>query len=145
MQRNKTIAAGGAAVVVVAGGLLLPAVASGSTTSHTLKFTAVTQRQANFSKTSFGEDEVDLQHGKVIGFDVINGTLDPMTHTATGRVALSTRGGLLYGKLRFSNGPITHGTVTGGTGRFKGATGTILGKSLNKSGTRTAVVVHWSN
>ena len=31
--------------------------------------------------------------------------------------------------------------VTGGTGAFKGATGTITAKALNKAGTRTAVTI----
>ena len=74
---------------------------------------------------------------------MIHGTFDPATNTARGRVALSTRGGILYGALKFSDTPITTGTVTGGTGKFRGATGTIYGKSLNKAGTRTAVVIHY--
>lgn len=34
------------------------------------------------------------------------------------------------GTLKFISNPVIHGTVTGGTGAFQGATGTILGKSL---------------
>ena len=40
-----------------------------------------------------------------------------------------------------SNGPVTHGTVTGGTGAFKGATGTITAKALDQTGTRIAVTI----
>jgi hypothetical protein len=36
---------------------------------------------------------------------------------------------------------VTKGKVTGGTGRFRGATGTIRARNLNKAGTRTAVRV----
>jgi hypothetical protein len=56
-------------------------------------------------------------------------------------VTLDTNGGFLYGTLTFTKGPVTHGTVTGGTGIFEGVTGTITGRNLNKSGTRTAVTI----
>ena len=144
MKGYTTWAAIGATAFIGAGAVVLPALGSTDSTTHTLRFTAIAQKSANFSKTSFGQDEIDRnKDGKIIGFDVIYGTFDPMTNTAKGRVALSTRGGLLYGSLKFSDGPITTGRVTGGTGRFKGVTGTIYGKSLNKAGTRTAVVIHY--
>lgn len=38
-------------------------------------------------------------------------------------------------------GEISHGKVTGGTGAFKGATGTVKAKNLNSAGTRTAVTI----
>jgi hypothetical protein len=34
--------------------------------------------------------------------------------------------------------------VTGGTGSFTGATGTITAKNLNKAGTRTLVTIKYS-
>jgi hypothetical protein len=109
-----------------------------------LHFTANAQKSKGFSKTTFGQDEIDRNKaGTIIGFDVINGKFDPATHSAKGWVAFSTRGGVLYGRLKFSNGPITTGTVTGGTGRFKGVSGTIYGKSLNSAGTRTAVTIKY--
>ena len=40
-----------------------------------------------------------------------------------------------------SDGPATHGTVTGGTGAFKGATGTITARALDQNGTRIAVTI----
>jgi hypothetical protein len=59
-------------------------------------------------------------------------------------VALSTSSGFLYGALKFtSTRNVVHGTVTGGTGAFKGATGTITG-TQNKAGTRTAVTITYT-
>jgi hypothetical protein len=145
MKRYTALGAAAAAVLVGAGTLVFPAVANGSTTTHTLRFTAVQTAATSFSRTSFGEQDKDKRHGKVIGFDVVNGRLDTTTHTAHGWVSLSTRGGMLRGTLRFSNGPITRGRVTGGTGRFAGATGTIYAKALNSAGTRNAVVIHYQN
>ncbi|HEY6934371.1 MAG TPA: hypothetical protein VI452_13320 [Marmoricola sp.] len=145
MKRYTAMAATGAVALASAGALIVPAVASGSATTHTAKFTAVLQKQAQFSKRSFGETDKNLSHGKIVGFDVINGRVNPNTNRPHGWVAVSTRGGMMFGTLRFTNGPVTRGSITGGTGRFSGATGTIYAKSLNSSGTRTAVVVTYRN
>lgn len=144
MKARLLAGAVGASIAVGVGAFLIPAAgnSTAATTTHTIKFTAVAQKQANLSKTSFAQDEVDRNKaGKIIGFDVIYGSFNPKTNTATGRVALSTQGGILYGSLHFTNGPVTTGRVTGGTGKFRGVTGTIYGKSINKAGTRTAVVI----
>jgi hypothetical protein len=141
--RNRLIAAAGAAALLGGtGAMVIPAIASASTVTHTLKFTAVQTSSVNFSQTTGGTAETDVNKaGKIIGFDVIHFVFNPKTHTASGGVTLDTNGGFLYGTLKFSSGPVTRGTVTGGTGIFKGATGTITGKSLNKAGTRTAVTI----
>jgi hypothetical protein len=47
----------------------------------------------------------------------------------------------VYGVANASSNPVTHGTVTGGTGIFKGASGTIVAKNLSKSGSRTEVTI----
>lgn len=144
MKGYRALVAVGAIAAIGGGAFLIPAVAGTHDETHTVKFTAIAQKSANFSQTSFGQDEVDRNKtGKIIGFDVINGVFDPATHTARGRVAFSTKGGILYGSLRFSDGPVTRGRVTGGTGKFRGAEGTIYGKSLNQSGTRTAVTIKY--
>ena len=143
--RTSIAAAGAAAVLAGAGAVMLPAVASAHSTTHTLKFTAVQLSSTQFSQTTGGSAEKDINGaGKIIGFDAIHITANPTTHQPTaGSVALSTNGGFLYGTLKFTNNPVIHGTVTGGTGTFKGATGTITGKS-NQSGTRTAVTITYT-
>jgi hypothetical protein len=73
---------------------------------------------------------------------VIHAAVNPKTHSAAGGVALDTSGGFLYGTLKFSNSPVIHGTVTGGTGAFKGATGTITGKSVSKTRTVVTITYH---
>ena len=143
--RTSIAAAGAAAVLAGTGALLLPAVASAHSTTHTLKFTAVQLSQANFSKTSGGSAEKDVNSaGKIIGYDVTNFQFNPTTNTASGGVALSTSSGFLYGALKFtSTSNVVHGTVTGGTGAYKGATGTITGIQ-NKAGTQTAVTITYT-
>ena len=139
--RTPIAAAGAAAVLAGAGAIMLPAVASAHSTTHTLKFTAVTMTpETQFSQTSFGSAEKDVSAGKVIGYDVINIEVNPKTHTPSGGVTLSTKGGFLYGTLKLTKNPI-HGTVTGGTGAFKGATGTI---TANQAGKRTAVTITYT-
>jgi hypothetical protein len=139
---RRLIAAVGAAGLVGTGAFMLPAIAGSHSVTHTLKFISVTKKSANFSKTSGGQSDWDVNKaGKVIGFDEIYFKFNPKTQTASGGVTLDTKGGFLYGTLKFSNGPVTHGKVTGGTGIFKGATGTITGRNLNKRGTRTAVTI----
>jgi hypothetical protein len=102
----------------------------------------VTLKSAKFSQTAFGSAEKDVNSaGKIIGFDVINVQVDPATHKPSGGVTVSLNGGFLHGTLKITNNPVIHGTVTGGTGTFKGATGTITG---NQSGARTAVTITYT-
>ena len=143
--RTSIAAAGAAAVLAGTGALMLPAVASAHSTTHTLKFTATSLGQAIFSKTAGGTAEKDVNStGKTIGFDVIHIHFNPKTQQRSGGVTLDTKGGFLYGTLKFTNGsPVITGTVTGGTGTFQGATGTITAKPLSK--TRTAVTVSYTS
>ena len=113
--------------------------------THTLKFTSVQQATANFSRTTGGAEDKDVNNaGKVIGYDVLRFSFNPKTNTTSISVAVDTKGGLLYGVLRESRGPVSRGKVTGGTGSFTGATGTFTAKPANKSGTRTLVTIRYS-
>ena len=140
---RKSFAAVGVAVLVGAGALVIPAAASAHTTSHTLKFISVTKKSAMFTKTTGGQQDTDVNaKGKIVGFDMLYFKLTS-PHGSAVNVTLDTKGGFLYGtfNVNFNTGKITNGKVTGGTGKFKGATGTIRAKNLNTAGTRTAVTV----
>ena len=142
MKLHTSIAAiGTAAVLATTGAFLLPAAASAHPVTHTLKFTSVQQATANFSKTTGGAEDKDISKaGKVIGYDVLRFTFNQKTNTVSIGVAVDTKGGMLYGVLRESRGPVSRGKVTGGTGTFHGAAGTITARS-NKNGTKTAVTI----
>lgn len=146
MKIRRSIAAAGAAVVLGGtGAFLAPALASAHSATHTLKFTSVTTKQAVLSKVSEGRADKDINGaGKIVGFDVIYIKFDFKTQVATANLTLDTNGGLLYGTLKLTSSSVTHGKVTGGTGAFRGASGTITGKSLNKAGTRTAVTITYT-
>ena len=143
MKIRATIAAiGTAAALGVTGTILLPAAASAGTVSHTLTFTSVQQAQAKFSATVSGSEGQGRQQGgqghRLRRAPVRRSTRT--TGTASIGAAIDMAGGFLYGVLQESGGPVTHGTVTGGTGTFAGATGTITAKT-NGDGTRTAVTI----
>ena len=70
---------------------------------------------------------------------MLNFTVNPATGKVAAGVTVDTAGGFLYGVLQVSSGPVIHGTVTGGTGAFAGAAGTIT--ATQKTATRTAVTI----
>ncbi|HEY2549061.1 MAG TPA: hypothetical protein VGI64_00635 [Streptosporangiaceae bacterium] len=130
-----------AAAVGGTGAFLLPA-ASAHAVSHTLKFTSVQQATASFSRTMGAAEDKDVSKaGKVIGYDVIRFSFNPKNNITTLGVAVDLKGGFLYGVMREASRPVIHGRVTGGTGAFRGATGTITAKSLNMNDTKTGVTI----
>jgi hypothetical protein len=139
--RSSIIAAGAAAILGCTGALVVPAVASAHTTTHTLKFISVQKAEIFFSKTSFGEQDTDTNAaGKTVGYDMIYGSLISTT-TAAVNITGDFSGGFLYGtgSVNVKTGAFSNGKVTGGTGSFKGATGTIKAKDI--SATKTAVTI----
>jgi len=144
MNVRRSIAAAGAAVVVGStGALALPAVASAHDAAHTLKLTAVSKDSVAFTSKAGGSQETDVNSaGKTIGFDVVYFTITGK-NSATVNAAFDIKGGLLYGTLTTTNmGKTFKGKVTGGTGTFKGATGTITARTLR--GHKTAITIIYS-
>jgi hypothetical protein len=95
--------------------------------AHHLKFVAVSTAGHGVGPRSFVGTDVNRHHGKVVGYDTISGKFNRHTHKAFLRVALSRKGGLLFGQLTIGQSGHFTGKVTGGRGRFSGATGTIRG------------------
>jgi hypothetical protein len=145
MKLRTSLAAAGAAVVLgTAGALVLPAIASANSATHTLKFTAVQKATVSFTKTTGANQETDVNAaGKTVGFDMIYFAATSATSGAV-NITVDTTGGFLYGTATVSvkTGAITNGKVTGGTGSFAGATGTIKAKSISR--TKTAVTITYS-
>ena len=143
MKVRKSIVAAGAAVVLgTTGALVLPAVASASSATHTLKFISVTKKSVQFTKTTIGQQDTDVNAaGKTVGFDMLYITFTSAT-SATVNITGDFSGGFLYGTGTESSSGFSNGKVTGGTGAFKGATGTIKTKTISK--TKTAVTIVYS-
>ncbi len=142
--RMSIIAAGAAVALGTTGALVLPAVASAHSASTTLKFIAVQKASHNFTKTTGANQETDVNAaGKTVGFDMIYFAATSATSAAV-NITVDTSGGFLYGTATVSikTGAITNGKVTGGTGKFAGATGTIKAKAI--SSTKHAVTITYS-
>jgi hypothetical protein len=145
MKLRTSLAAAGTAVVLgTSGALLLPAVASAHSGTHTLKFISVTKATVGFTKTSEGIQDTDVNaKGKTVGFDMQWGTATSATSAAV-NATVDLNGGFMYGTfdLNVKTGAVTNGKVTGGTGAFAGATGTI--KVKNVSNNKAAVTITYS-
>jgi hypothetical protein len=140
--RRPIVAVGVAVVLATLGAFLLPAVASAHDVTHTLKYVSVTVSTIQFTKTSIGLQDNDVSKGKTIGFDDVNLTITG-SKTATADVAVDIKGGLLYGTVTTTNGEKTFsGKVTGGAGKYAGATGTITAKAIDI--TKIAVTISYS-
>jgi hypothetical protein len=142
--RTSLIAAGAAVVLGTTGALVAPAVASAHSSTHTLKFISVTKKSIMFNKTSGASQDTDVNTaGKTIGFDMIHFTATSPT-TGAVNVTADFSGGFLYGTgtINPKTGAFSNGKVTGGTGSFAGATGTITAKEISK--TKTAVTIKYS-
>jgi hypothetical protein len=144
MKIRTSIAAAGVAIVLGGtGAFLAPAMASAHSTTHTLKFTAETNKQVTFTSSTFGTQLTDVTStGKIIGFADGYATITG-PGSATGNVVFDIKGGLLYVTMTTTNmGKTFSGKVTGGTGAFNGATGTITVKAITS--TKAAVTIVYS-
>ena len=146
MKLRTSLAAAGAAVVLgTTGALVLPAVASAHSVTHTLKFTAVENATVGFTRATGGIQDTDVNAtGKTIGFDMLYFRAISSSSFAV-NYTLDTKGGFLYGTFTFNlkTGVATNGKVTGGTGAFAGATGTIKVKTI--SPTKHATTITYSD
>ena len=142
MKIRTSIAAVGITGLIGAGAVVLPALASPQAATHTWKFTSVQVSSINFSQTHFGQADVDRNRShERIGFDTLNGYFHPKTNSVTIDVSFDSKGGFMYFHLHSTSQTTYAGKITGGTGRFKHAQGTIAARNLNDQGTRTAVTV----
>ena len=136
-----------AVAVGTAGAVVLPAASAQPLTSthtrtHTLGFTLVEQAQVQVSPTLSIAEDKDVSHaGKVVGYDVVRFCFNPKTTTAVIGVTIDLAGGFLYGQVHEGSSPVSHGTVSAGSGAYQGATGTITVKALDRSDDRAAVTI----
>jgi hypothetical protein len=135
MRARTYLALAAAAAVAATASATIPALAAPAATVHTLHFEAVQVYAHQFSASSFIELDKDVSGGKVIGTN----ELDWSGNNAT--VALALSKGFLYGRFSVSNSGTFSGSVTGGTGAYRGDSGTITGHAV--SSTMAAVTVKY--
>jgi hypothetical protein len=142
MLKKPTAIAMTVVTLSLAGAALTSELAAASSPAHTLRFTSVETAQKVLPKSHFVATDKDVESGKTVGFDVVNGLASSKSASLIIDIAVSTHGGILYGHCRqnLKTGALT-GTVTGGTGKFRGAAGTIAGQSAGNHGQNQAVVI----
>lgn len=138
MNRTTALVAATAALATAGLGLALDGPASAHTTTHTLTFTSRQIADHIVNDTDIAASK-EVQQGSVTGYDLTRCHVDVQTHVAHCDVAIARAAGMLYGRAHVN--VVTgkgSGTVTGGTGRFAGATGTIAVADPK-------VTINWSN
>jgi hypothetical protein len=135
---------------VIAAGSLVSAgigvsVAASSAPTRTLSFKSVLLTSHSVSETrgiSINTGK-DVQHGKFIGNTVSVGRYHANTRTVAVSVAFALEGGLIYAHAVVTNhGVIRDGKVTGGTGDYKGISGTLTGTPRNKKSSNMTITYH---
>ena len=150
MQRNKrklALAAGAALIATSAlSGATFAGTADAGTVQHTLKFVATSDRSHGAGRLGFEGTEIERNHGRFVGYDVLSGKFNPRTEQVQIFIAVSRQGGLLFGRVHSLIGQEDHyrGVVTGGSGRFVGARGTITARNAPANNDRTFVTVHYT-
>jgi hypothetical protein len=146
-MKVRTLIAGiSAAAVVAGGGLLFSTSASAqSTAPRILKFESVEVNAVAYSATtSAGSDNDYNAAGTLIGFDVLRFTTDPVSGKTRIAAAVVMSGGVIDGALTSaSSTSSTVGKVTGGTGEFRDAAGTIT--VTFESATNAEIVIVFTN
>jgi hypothetical protein len=111
---------------------------------HTWRFVAHETGSHNFGRTTFCGTDKDRRKGEFFGYDVISGKFNVHTHMATIDFALSRPGGLLLGRVTGGEAGTFVGKVIGGTGRYKGATGTVSAHNAPHDDNITYLTIKWS-
>jgi hypothetical protein len=142
------IGTGVAGALVAAGAALIPLTASAQPAAakvHTLTLISVTNKSINFSKSTGGGSDVDVNaKGKAIGEDIVYFSFNPKTNLGNVSAAATVSGGIVLLTGTTANGLTYKGTVDGGFGAFKHAKGTWTGKNLNKAGTKTLITIKYT-
>jgi hypothetical protein len=138
---KRLIAIGVASAATVATGLGVATTVDGasataqapSAKAHHLKFVVVSLADHGTGRYTFVGTDVNRHQGKVVGYDTVSGKFNIHTGKAFLRVAVSRKGGLLFAHVTVPESGHFTGKVTGGRGRFSGATGTVRGFSPKHS------------
>lgn len=147
MSRKIAIAAvtGVAALsLAVTGASLAAATPAVHASSHKLRFASVETAQKSFGATTFVSSDRDVRNGKVIGYDVVHVVFHPKTNTFSVTVAATFKAGTLY-LVGTGSGESADfsGRITGGTGVFRGAHGTVAGRAYGAHDQNEKLVVDY--
>lgn len=119
-------------------GIVPAGVAVASSPATTTIQLVAKQTATRFTSSSFQTSETDTQAGKLVGYDVLSCQPESAGAFNCG-VGLSLSKGMIFGQFVSSASGNDSGRVSGGTGAYKGATGTIAGHAI--SSTAEAVTI----
>jgi hypothetical protein len=146
--KRKIALAAGAALIAssVVSGATFVSTADAGTVQHTLKFVATSDRDHRAGRFGFEGTEIERNHGRFVGYDLLSGKFNPRTGQVRIYIAVSRQGGLMFGRVHSLRGQDDHytGVVTGGSGRFVGARGTITARNAPHNDDRTYVTIHYT-
>lgn len=121
--------------------------ASAAPKSHTIIFVAHEMKDTQVGRADIQVERDTSSSGKAVGYDVTDCLFDLSTGAANCQVSVGRSGGFLYGRFHLANvgpsgpsGPI-NGTVTGGTGAYRGATGRFIA-TVQRNGTTRVVLTY---
>jgi hypothetical protein len=137
MNVRHSITAAGTVAALATGGCLLALPASAGGATHTIHFKALTKAQASLGKHGGVSFDHDVSSKGLVGFDVVS-----FVGKQAGDVAVGLKGGLLIAHLKFGSTGALSGTVTGGTGAYSDAKGTVSGEAISKNKTRVTITYH---
>jgi hypothetical protein len=142
---RRTIAGLATAVALTAvsvGSLIgLNGTADAATSSHTLKIRVTGLGQGHETRSGFvSESKVTTLDGKFLGYEVDSGSFGP--DGITDRIAIALDGGILYLRTTVTE-TSEKGKVTGGSGRFAGAQGSIVSTSHDEGAQTATYTITW--
>ena len=145
-MRKTTLAATVAlGIATLSGAALLPSSAAAEAPSTTMKFVLHQTATHNLGKTSFGGTDVAKRGGNVIGFDAIAGAYNTKTQVVTINVAWEFKGGQITARVHSTTGTKFTGPITGGTGTYKGISGTVAAHSPTQNSKKTYVTLTYKH
>ena len=140
MKIRTTLALTASAAALAGAGLLAVPATADSAAMHTLHFrtTTIAQRMVNasFSAGVDRDNAVGGQH-RFVAYDALT-----FRSASTADVALARPRGFIYAHLAFGKDGKFTGTVTGGTGRYAGSSGTVTGVPVSAKHSVVTVKYH---
>lgn len=143
MSKKTAVASALAAGSLAATGVGVGVAATASTT-HTLNFNLKQLNFHAFGKTAFVETQrATTNAGKFAGYDLVQGTYNSKTKVSKVDVSVGLKGGVLYLHFRQKGDAQTStGSVTGGTGKYKGAKGTATVTFTSETKAKVTIRYH---
>ena len=123
--------AAAAAAATAALAIGVPAAAASHAPTGKLVYTATDSKMITYSRSTGASNGLLTQSGKLTGFFELSFKFTKTSGTAD--LAADIRGGLLYAVLHLnSKNNNAAGPITGGTGKYAGAKGTVVAKATGK-------------